>query len=172
MIHLEVPDKKHEEYFLEMIKEFVDNEEEIVPNAMIWREGEDFDKFLVRLQDASEWKNLKPWRPASSLFFAIDSEGKLVWWIHIRHELAGTLSLHGWHIWYGIRPSERRKWYSSEALKLALEEAKKLNIHPVMLTCNKNNIGSAKTIIKNWWELECEYERDEEIQLKWWIENA
>lgn len=171
MIHLEKPSSEYEERHLDLLREFENNWEDVIPMAMIIKEWENYEDLLTKVQDYREWKNMKPWYAPSSLFFIVDETDSLVGWIHIRHALAGTLSLHGWHIWYGIRPSERRKWYASEALKLALEEAKKLNISPVMLTCRKDNIGSAKTIMNNWWELECEYERDEEMQLKWWIKN-
>lgn len=171
MVHLEVPEKKHEESFLKMIKEFVDNEESPIPGQMELKEWENYEDFLTRIEGNRDWNNIKPWRSPASLFFIVDDCNEIVGWISVRHILTESLAMHSWHIWYGIRPSERRKWYASEALKLALEEAKKLNINPVMLTCRKDNIGSAKTIMKNWWKLECEYEREEELQLKWWIQN-
>ena len=156
---------------MDLLREFKENEEEIIPNAMKMKDGENYNDYLQRTKDAREWKNLKPGYAPASLFFIVDETDNLVGWIHIRHELAGTLSMHGWHIWYGIKPSERKKWYASEALKLALEEAKKLNINPVMLTCNKDNIGSAKTIMKNGGELECEYIREDKPNQKWRIKN-
>lgn len=171
MIHLEIPSSVHEEQHLKMFEEFKQNWEEAIPWIMNLKEWENFYDFLQRIKDSRENKNLKPWYSPASLFFVVNEENRLVWWISIRHELTGVLSQHWWHIWYGIRPSERKKWYASEALKLALEEAKKLNINPVMLTCKKENIGSARTIMKNWWELECEYTREDKPNQKWWIKN-
>lgn len=171
MIHLEKPSSEYEERHLDLLREFEDNWEDVIPMAMTFRDWEIYQDYLQRIDDQSKWKNLKPNYAPASLFFIVDETDNLVGWIHIRHELAGILAQHGWHIWYGIKPSERRKWYASEALKLALEEAKKLNISPVMLTCKKDNIGSAKTIMKNWWKLDSEYIREDKLNQKWWIEN-
>lgn len=52
------------------------------------------------------------------------------------------------HIGYGIRPSERRKGYATEVLKMMLEEAKAKKIYKVLLGVHENNIGSWKTIEK------------------------
>jgi predicted acetyltransferase len=57
--------------------------------------------------------------------------------------------LSGGHIGAGIRPSERRKGYATAMISLALEECKKLGIKNVLITCDKSNIGSAKSIMNN-----------------------
>ena len=53
------------------------------------------------------------------------------------------------HSGYGIRPSERRKGYASAMLSMTLPIMKEYGINPVVITCAKENVGSAKTIIKN-----------------------
>ena len=53
------------------------------------------------------------------------------------------------HSGYGIRPSERRKGYASSMLSMALPIMKDYGINPVVITCDKENVGSAKTIMKN-----------------------
>ena len=53
------------------------------------------------------------------------------------------------HTGYGIRPSERRKGYAAIMLSLALPIMKEYGINPVVIACAKENVGSAKTIIKN-----------------------
>lgn len=44
-----------------------------------------------------------------------------------------------------IRPSERREGLATLQLKMALMKAKELGILDVLITCDKDNIGSAKT---------------------------
>lgn len=56
------------------------------------------------------------------------------------------MQVHG-HIGYGIRPSERRKGYSTIMLKLAREYCRKIGLEKVLLMCDKSNIASSKTII-------------------------
>jgi predicted acetyltransferase len=73
------------------------------------------------------------------------------------------------NIGYGIRPSERKKWYTTIWLKLVLEKCKELWIDKVMLTCNKENIWSSKAIIKNWWVRNSEYEHEGKIKDRYYI---
>lgn len=69
--------------------------------------------------------------------------------IDIRHRLNDYLLNFGGHIGYSVRKSERQKGYTTEMLALALIECMKLNIKRVLITCDKDNIASAKTIINN-----------------------
>ena len=67
----------------------------------------------------------------------------------IRHKLNESLLKNGGHIGDGVRPSERRKGYATEMIRLALEECKKIGIDRVLMVCYKDNIGSRKSIINN-----------------------
>jgi len=91
----------------------------------------------------------------------------------IRHELTEHLRHIGGHIGYAVRPSERRKGYGTEILRLMLPEAKRLGINPVLITCDADNLGSRKIIEHNGGQFEnaVQYYRDNEIVLKrrYWI---
>ena len=78
------------------------------------------------------------------------NDERLVGTFNIRLHLTRALdeSMAG-HIGYGIRPSERRKGYASEGLRLALEEFKKRGVKSVRLGCFSENIGSKKAILNN-----------------------
>ena len=89
--------------------------------------------------------------------------------MNIRHSLNEYLLKYGGHIGDGIRPSERRKGYATKMIALALEECKKLGIDRVLITCNKANIGSAKSIINNGGTLENEVIKDNDIMQRYWI---
>lgn len=82
--------------------------------------------------------------------------------LYIRHELNDYLLQYGGHIGYGVRSSQRRK--------LALPIAKELGINKAPITCDKNNIGSAKTIMNNGGILENEVGNENEITQRYWIE--
>ncbi len=70
--------------------------------------------------------------------------------IQVRHHIDHpNLKVVGGHIGYGIRPSERRKGYAKEMLRLALSEARKIELKEVLITCDDDNIGSYKTIEAN-----------------------
>ena len=55
-------------------------------------------------------------------------------------------------------------------IALALEECKKLGIKKVLMVCEKENIGSAKSIIYNGGVLENEISVDGIIMQRYWIE--
>lgn len=70
----------------------------------------------------------------------------LVGMINIRLVLNDNLWKFGGHIDYSIRPSERRKGYNKVNLYLALKVCQNHGIEVVLLDCDKDNIGSAKTM--------------------------
>ncbi len=67
----------------------------------------------------------------------------------LRHTLTPTLQDIGGHIGYSIRPSERGKGYGSRILALTLEQARTLGLSHVLLTCDTDNIRSARVIVRN-----------------------
>ena len=120
---------------------------------------------------ASILKNPKPGLVEDSTFFALDVErNKMVGAVNIRHELNDYLLNYGGHIGDGVRPSERRKGYATKIIGLALKECQKLNIDKVLLVCDKDNIGSAKSIKNNGAILENEIVKDSKTIQRYWIE--
>lgn len=90
--------------------------------------------------------------------------------VNIRHYLNEDLLRNGGHIGDGVRPSERRKGIAIKMISLALEECRKLRISKVLMVCDKDNIGSAKSIINNGGILENEIICDGVIEQRYWIE--
>ena len=167
-MRLEFPEKKHEKRHFEMIQEYIDHQEEIIRSAAV-RQWETYDDFLKRIQDSKEWKNLEPGRVRSEIYFLINDEDKIVWAEAIRYELNDELRFDAGNIGYGIRPSERRKWYATIWLQLALEKCKASWLHHVLVTCDKDNIGSMKAITTNWWIRDSEYECKGKSKNRYWI---
>ena len=86
----------------------------------------DFPGYIRRLNEANQSIGLKPgYVPTTAL----------------EHE--------GGHIGYAIRPSERQKGYGTCILALTLEKAGDLGLNRVLLTCDTDNIGSARIIERN-----------------------
>ena len=78
-----------------------------------------------------------------------ETDGKMVGIIQIRHCLNDYLEKYGGHIGYSVAPSERRKGYATQMLKLVLPECAKLGIGRVLITCMQGNEGSKRTILNN-----------------------
>lgn len=68
-----------------------------------------------------------------------------------------------------VRLSERRKGYATAMIELGLEECKKLGITKVLMVCNNENVGSAKSIINNGGIIENEVIDDGIIEQRYWI---
>ncbi len=69
--------------------------------------------------------------------------------IDIRKQLNIYLQRIGGNVSYQIRPTERKKGYGKLQMGLALEEAKKMGMHQLLITCRADNIGSQR-IITHW----------------------
>lgn len=123
----------------------------------------------VSIQEVGE--NLPSNRVPSSQFLSVEN-GKLIGFVNIRHRLNPELLLESGHIGYSIHPDERRKGYATKQLQLSLAEAKKLGLKKVLITCDKANVGSAKTIQKVGGVLEDEVvsSNSDEIVQRYWIE--
>lgn len=85
--------------------------------------------------------------PGKTYFLIRKNDNKLIGMINIRHHLTPKMLVHGGHIGYGIRPTERRKGYNKINLYLGLIKAlEEFNLDKVMLDCDVKNLGSDKTI--------------------------
>lgn len=118
----------------------------------------DFDYYLENLEIKEETED--GWVPDTTLFCLDKDRNIFVGAVNIRHYLNEGLLRTGGHIGDGIRPSERRKGYATAMIALALEECKKLGIDKVLMCCDKDNVGSAKSIINNGGILENEVRID------------
>ena len=154
-----------------MLKEWTaynqNNETNHSPWAIFKNSYEDFDFYLNNLEIHEPPEGMVP----DSTYFCLDEERNiLVGAVNIRHRLNEHLLALGGHIGDGIRPSERRKGYATQMIGLALEECRKLGIEKVLLVCDKNNTGSAKSILHNGGILEDERTENGTVYQRYWID--
>lgn len=165
-------DKSYYNQLKDMIDEWkldiIKNKTNHSPWAIFKNDYHDFDFYLKNLEQNEQKEG---YVPDSTFFLYDESRDRLIGAVNIRHYLNESLLKSGGHIGDGIRPSERRKGYATLMIKLALEECKKLGINKVLMTCDKDNIGSAKSIINNGGVLEDEFINDEGIlEQRYWIQ--
>jgi predicted acetyltransferase len=163
------PSFELESQYNDYISEWENSGEKIVPFAAI-RDGKAYKDLLQYWAEEKTDKNYERGFVPATIYFLLDEHKKIYGAVHIRHELNDFLLKAGGHIGYGVRPSERRKGYASLMLSLALPKAKELGIKRALVTCDKVNLGSARTIIKNGGVLENEVLDDGEIVQRFWIE--
>lgn len=71
---------------------------------------------------------------------------RVVGTISLRHELNDLLLQTGGHIGYAVEPGSRRRGVAGAALGEALRLAAARGIDPVLITCEADNVASARTI--------------------------
>ncbi|MFF3564704.1 GNAT family N-acetyltransferase [Streptomyces sp. NPDC002574] len=101
------------------------------------------------------------------------------WWIveddsyrgavDLRHYLNAFLLDVGGHIGYSIRPSARRRGLATWALGAVLPEARALGLDRVLVTCDDDNIGSARSIEHNGGVLEDVRPTSGGLKRRYWI---
>ena len=159
--------KEYQRQITEMMDEWNGTGEKIIPYAIRRLDYHDFEYYCENLEvPENNDLGLVP----DSTFFCYDEERDLiVGAVNIRHYLNESLLLNGGHIGDGGRPSERRKGIGTAMVGLALEESQKLGIDKVLMVCDKENIGSAKSIQKNGGILENEVFVDGLWEQRYWI---
>ena len=161
------PTMEHKQAAWEYRQEHIDCGENHIHGSSGFMKADDYESWLEKIT----WNKTvaTPDWVTGSVYFAI-VDGKIIGTIAVRHYLNDSLLKSGGHIGYGIRPSERRKGYGTRMLALALEKCRELKIEKVLITCVKENIGSAKTILKNGGVLENEIaEENGNIMQRYWI---
>ena len=79
-------------------------------------------------------------------FLWITSEDEVVGFLALRLELTAWLLDQGGHIGYSVAPSHRRQGHAARALGLAVRRAGELGLDRVLVTCDEDNVASARTI--------------------------
>ena len=110
---------------------------------------EDFDAWLAKVRRESRQETCPPRFVAQDHYWLVDDDGRILGGVRFRHRLAPHLLVEGGHIGYDVRPSERRKGIGTRLLALTLERARARGLDRVLVTCDHDNVGSARIIERN-----------------------
>jgi predicted acetyltransferase len=105
--------------------------------------------YITRAIEHGEGINLPEGYVRQKTFWLVRDDGRIVANSRLRLELTPFLEREGGHIGYSTRPSERRKGYGTVICKLTLQRAKSLGFKKVLITCDEDNVASARIIEKN-----------------------
>ena len=134
--------------YIDYISEWEQNYEPIVPSASK-RNGMSFEELIKKWAfEESEGISVCGLIP-STLFFMVNDNDRILGAIHFRHKLNERLLQNGGHIGYGIRSTERRKGYATLMLNMLLNIIQAQGYEKVLITCDEDNVESARTIEKN-----------------------
>ena len=120
-------------------------EREGFPFLLGWEPEETWAAYVERLRRRRRGEDLAPgWVPSTFLAAVVD--GELVGRTSIRHELNEYLAEIGGHVGYAVRPPHRRRGYAGEILRQSLVLARAEGVERVLVTCDDDNLASARII--------------------------
>jgi predicted acetyltransferase len=169
-VELIVPRRDLEVSHRAFVEEFRAEGEEPVP----WVVGEPYtslDEYVKRLDAAAKGIGLPAGSVPHSTFWLIDAQGEILAVSNLRHVLTDYLRKWGGHIGYGVRPGMRRKGYGTEILRQTLLKARALGLRTIRLTCDRDNVASARTILRNGGKLDDEELMPEQQRVvsRYWV---
>lgn len=107
------------------------------------------DEYLQSLCDGTEPAKLRPGLVPQTVFWALGPADRIVGMVKVRHRLNRRLLIHGGHIGYYIRPSERGKGHGKDALRLALGKLRALGVRKALVTVAPDNLASIGVVLAN-----------------------
>ena len=139
------PQARYKDSFIEAINELIREKSAVVWHPEILRKR--FHEYL-RVIKQKETDPLAGYVPATQ-FWLVNDNDCFIGDVDLRHHLNESLKRFGGHIGYNIRPSFRRRGYGTLICRLGIAEARKRGIDDILITCDDDNIGSAKIIEAN-----------------------
>lgn len=148
MIKLKRPIKEYESQAADFKQEFFDNGETTINGSELLDQTDSYDEWLKSVTDNTSPDTADPSWVVTDTFFAFDEDDRIVGIIDLRHELNDFLKDFG-NSGYSVRPSQRRKGYATEMLRLIIEHARRIGMDKLQLSVERSNEASVKTITKN-----------------------
>jgi predicted acetyltransferase len=140
------PSLDYREDFLAMAEEYLSEGTE-GEKALFAEAVRDLPAHIQTLRDRARWRSLLEGQVPYNTYWLVRGGRTIVATSTLRHYLTPQLMIEGGHIGYGTRPSERRKGYGRLICELTLQQARQRNLRRVLITCNAENVASARIIL-------------------------
>ena len=144
---LVVPTIKYKRKAIKYIKEHNKYGSRINGSGMLYEYLDDYNGWLKKLEHERNIVTDNVYVPNETYFLVRKNDQKIVGMVNLRTELNEHVKNSYGSIGYGIRPKERRKGYNKINLYLTLLECKKRGIKNVVISCEKDNIASSKSML-------------------------
>lgn len=138
------PDAAYKDSFITAVHEF--HAEGRRPEWNIDVLMAEFDEFVATLR-ARETEPMAGMVPETIFWLIL--EDQFVGRLGLRHRLNEDLILFGGNIGYEIRPTMRQRGYGKLMCRMGLDEARKLGLPRVLITCDDDNLASIRIIESN-----------------------
>lgn len=145
-LKLIVPSLDYKEKAIDYINEFIEYNSEINGSGGLHRYLDNYEGWLLKLDDDRKCIANAQRVPADTFFLVREEDDKILGMINIRYVLNENLKDFGGNIGYAIRPTERKKGYNKVNLYLGLLKCQEHGVKEVLLDCDKENLGSSKTM--------------------------
>jgi len=110
--------------------------------------GAGFEAYVRRLEEESQGVGLPPGYVPQTTFWLVRAGTTIVGISRLRHHLTPALEQERGHIGYDTCPSERHRGYGTRLPALTLEKARAKALQRVLVTCDTDNVASARVIQK------------------------
>ncbi len=140
------PTKELKKDAIDFINEFYEYNSALEGVNGLHRYLDNYDEWLKKISSertqTTDNKNV----PTETYFVVRENDNKIVGMTTIRLDLNSRFRRFGGNIGACVRPTERKKGYNKITLYLGLLTFAKNGINEIMVDCDKNNLGSKKTI--------------------------
>lgn len=167
-MELVLPDRRYDASYREAIAEY--RRQQLNTDVFL---GASEDDAYARFEDYRLGRDLPPRYVKATHLWLVEGD-RFLGEVSIRHELTDALLRFGGHIGYGVRYTEWNRGIGTAMLALALRYAREqLGLTRVLVTCNDENIGSARVIEKNggvlWDRLFQQIDGVKRVTRRYWI---
>ena len=146
-VRLVKPSVNLKEQYMDYYSEWKEVGEKLNPGILRKMDPNRFEEMVSVLHDIEIGK--QEGHVPEPVYFLVNEKNRILGAVTIRHSLTERMLNTEGHIGAGIRPSERRNGYATKILELALDKMRELEIPKALVTCNEDNIGSVRAILKN-----------------------
>lgn len=135
------------------------------------RDEMDLPEYLRHTMNDTNAENIPQGRVPQTTYWIIN-DSRAIGLLRMRHVLNDYTRIDGGHIGYYIRPSERRKGFATQALRLGLKEIAEIGVDSVLLTTKPGNHASIRVIEENDGSLNAQVPKPESTDTisQYWIE--